>query len=89
VIDSDKFWSRLEKIVTVRPTHLSDLDVKGDGVQRFWMLGLSLQALQYVVIGWQLLNVFYTLVEAPDFDWAFTDEIYVKAHQHNAGAVGF
>ena len=32
------------------------------------------------------LNVFNALLEEPDFEWAFIDGTYVKAHQHSAGA---
>jgi transposase len=32
------------------------------------------------------LDVFNALLEGPDFEWAFIDGTYVKAHQHSAGA---
>jgi len=50
------------------------------------MLELSLQALQCVVVAGKWLKVFNTLIEEPDFDWAFIDGTYVKAHQHSTGA---
>jgi transposase len=36
----------------------------------------------------KLMKIFKSLIQDPDFEWAFLDGTYVRAHQHSAGAAG-
>jgi len=101
VMLSDELWSKLEKILLQQTIyHKPDLRLTVEGMLYRMRVGCPWRDLPSAFGCWnsvykrfnawsvagKWLKVFNTLIEDPDFDWAFIDGTYVKAHQHSTGA---
>lgn len=98
---SDELWSKLEKILLQQAIyHKPDLRMTVEGMLYRMRVGCPWRDLARAFGCWnsvykrfnawsaagKWLSVFNALLEEPDFEWAFIDGTYVKAHQHSAGA---
>jgi len=98
---SDELWSKLEKTLLQQAIyHKPDLRMTVEGMLYRMRVGCPWRDLPSAFGCWnsvykrfnawsaagKWLNVFNALLEEPDFEWAFIDGTYVKAHQHSAGA---
>lgn len=98
---SDELWSKLEKILLQQAIyHKPNLRMTVEGMLYRMRVGCPWRDLPSAFGCWnsvykrfnawsaagKWLKVFTALLEEPDFEWAFIDGAYVKAHQHSAGA---